>query len=79
MSQGKKVRTVSVHERIKRGIQSRTWIPWDESKEALKNTTVHSWTHFYHKPYQFDWLEAHNKAIERKWRYEGNAEVAQNE
>lgn len=70
MSQGKRVRTMSEHERIKNGIHSRTWIPWDESKEALKNTTISSWTQFYHKPYQTDWQQAHDKAVNRKWKYE---------
>ena len=70
MSQGKRVRTMSEHERLKNRIKNRAWIPWDESKEALKNTTISSWTQFYHKPYQADWQQAHNKAVDRKWRYE---------
>lgn len=69
MSNGKKVKTISEREKYRMGINSRTWIPWDESKEALKNTTIHSWTHFYHKPYQTDWHQAHNNAVERKWKY----------
>lgn len=69
MIRGKVVRTISEHDRIKKGIKDKTYIPWDESKEALKNTSIHSWSFFYHKPYQNDWQEAHQEAVERKLRY----------
>ena len=69
MSNGKKVKTISEREKYRMGINSRTWIPWDESKEALKNMTISSWTQFYHKPYQTDWQQAHDKAVNRKWKY----------
>ena len=69
MIRGKVVRTLSEHDRIKKGIRDKTFIPWDESKEAMKNTSVHSWSFFYHKPYQNDWQEAHQEAVERKLRY----------
>ena len=68
MIRGKEVKTFSEHEKIKRGIR-RNFIPWDETKEAQKNTTIHSWSFFYHKPYQNDWQQAHQEAVERKLRY----------
>ena len=69
MIRGKKVRTVSEHERLTKRYHNKAFIPWDETKEAQKNTTIHSWSFFYHKPYQNDWNEAHQEAVERKLRY----------
>lgn len=69
MIRGKNIRSLSEHERITRRIKNKAYIPWDETKEALKNTSVHSWSFFYHKPYQNDWQEAHQEAVERKLRY----------
>lgn len=40
------------------------------TKEKLRNLSVESWTHFYHKPYECDWAEARKKAKERRWRSE---------
>jgi len=61
---GKPIRTISENERYRRG-----FLPWDETKEAKKNIRVSAWTQFYHKPYQTDWKEAHQKAVARRWRY----------
>lgn len=69
MIRGKVVKTISKHERIVKGIPDKAYIPWDETKEAMKNTSVHSWSFFYHEPYKCDWQEAHQKAVERKLRY----------
>lgn len=37
----------------------------------LSHSTLGSWVQFYHKPYQCDWAEATQKAIERKRKEEG--------
>ena len=66
---GNNHKTLSANERLHRNYSDRNYIPWDESKEAAKNTSIHSWTFFYHKPYADDWQQAHQKAVERKWRY----------
>ena len=58
------LRTVSSVERYKKG-----YIPQDETKEWQQGVSTSAWTQFYHKPYQCDWKEARQKAIERKWRY----------
>lgn len=69
MIRGKQVRTVSEHERLKKGIHKRTFIYADETKEGRQAVSVWSWTQFYHKPYENDWQQAHQKAVERKLRY----------
>lgn len=55
--------TISMTERYRRG-----YIPWDESKEAKKNTRITYWKHVYHKPYQCDWYQATQKATLKMWR-----------
>ena len=69
MREAKKIRTITEHYRLTNRIHNRVFTPWDETKEAMKNTSVHSWTFFYHKPYQCDWGQAHQEAIDRKLRY----------
>jgi hypothetical protein len=59
------MKSISEHERYKKG-----FIPWDENKNTLKLSRVDSWSHFYHKPYEEDWREAYNKALERVWKYQ---------
>lgn len=63
-----KIRTVSEHERITKGIRNRAYVTREE-KDAQKSVSVWSWTQFYHKPYANDWNDAYNKACERKRRY----------
>ena len=64
----KRFRTISEGEKIRKGLR-RSYMYWDESKEAKRGTSVWAWTQFYHKPYSCDWQQAYNKACERKWRY----------
>lgn len=61
---GKPVSSISENERVRKG-----FVPWDSTKEFKKATSVSAWTQFYHKPYQTDWQQAHNKAVERKLYY----------
>lgn len=65
------IRTVSEHERITKGIKTHAYVTKAE-KDAQKSTSVWAWTQFYHKPYQCDWNEAHQKAVERKLRYKND-------
>lgn len=39
------------------------------SEYMLKHATLSSWKQFYHKPYQTDWGEATEKAVERRLKY----------
>lgn len=57
-------KTVSLHERYKMG-----FIPWEDTRDVKKNVSVSAWTHFYHKPYQTDWQQAHTEAVKHKWDY----------
>ena len=59
---GSTVHTMTETQRYRKG-----FIPWDSTKEYQKNTSVSAWTQFYHKPYQTDWQQAHNRAVERKY------------
>lgn len=43
------------------GFTTRSW-----NKAEAKQTSISSWTQFYHKPYECDWAEARQKAKERK-------------
>ncbi len=61
-----KIRSVSEHARITKGIRNRAYITKDE-KDA-QGISISSWTHFYHKPYANDWNEARDKAYKRKRR-----------
>lgn len=45
------------------GFTSRSLNGW-----VLANSTLSSWKQFYHQPYQCDWKEATQKAIECKQR-----------
>lgn len=65
---GKKVRTVTTHARLKQGLKLHDGLSRAE-RDADKAVSVWSWTQFYHKPYSCDWQQAYNKACERKWRY----------
>ena len=37
------------------------------TKQELKSLSVSAWTQRYHKPYQCDWNEAYNEALQRTW------------
>lgn len=45
-----------------------TMSSWKKIEE--KQLSISAWTQFYHKPYECDWKEARQKAIDRKWRLE---------
>lgn len=68
MIRGKRVRTITEHERLKKGLRKHMGVTREE-KDADKAVSVWAWTQFYHKPYANDWQQAHQKAIERKLRY----------
>ena len=47
---------------------------WDVWKNEQKKISLSAWTQFYHKPYECDWLRAHNMALAKKWQIRSNAD-----
>ena len=38
------------------------------AKNEVKDLSLTAWTHWYHKPYKSDWIEARGQAIDRRWQ-----------
>lgn len=41
---------------------------YDEMKAVAKQIGLSAWVQWYHKPYECDWKEAYNKALDRRWK-----------
>lgn len=44
------------------GFTAHKFSKWEE-----KSQSISSWTHFYHRPYIWDWRKARSKALDRRW------------
>lgn len=42
---------------------------YNENKNEARKISREAWTHWFHVPYELDWVRAHGAALERVWRY----------